>query len=284
MTIAIASGKGGAGKTSIATSLAYLLARERRVALLDLDVEEPNAHLYFNVPVSRSEQVSGMIPVVEEQFCSRCGRCQEVCAYHAILVFPSQVLVFPELCKSCRGCVALCPEGAILEGTKSIGVVERREVENLAITSGRLDVGSTEAPALIRAVKERADDSEQLTIIDAPPGTACAAVEAVRHADLTVVVAESTPFGLHDMILAVSMLRELEQNFAVLINKSVAHDTTVHAFCMKEGIRILGEIPQSREIARAGARGMLLPRVLPNFTPLLMTVLEEIMRREEVTS
>lgn len=282
MTIAIASGKGGTGKTLVATSLAWLLSRESDTLLLDLDVEEPNAHLFFDARFVDSQHVSGMIPVIEEEFCTHCGLCQRVCAYHALLVLPDQVVVFPELCKSCNGCLALCPEGAIITGRKSIGVVERRDAGDLRLYSGRLDIGATDAPALIRAVKSHARNANGHVLLDAPPGTACPAVEAVRSADISVLVAEPTPFGLHDLDLMVRTMRKLAQPFVVVANKAVPHDDSLREYCAREGVRMLAEIPYREDIARCCARGGLLPEVLPDTLPLFERILDGILNAEEV--
>jgi MinD superfamily P-loop ATPase len=290
VTIAVASGKGGVGKTMLATSLAVTLAREHETVLLDLDVEEPNDHLFLDMPCTATWEVDVMLPRVEEEFCDHCGLCQKICAFHALLVLPDQVMVFPDLCKSCRGCVLLCPAGAVVEDRKRIGVVEQRAMPRLTVLTGRIDVGRTEAPALIRAVKSRAGERSSasaaarsyaapetarvITVIDAPPGCACAAVEAVRGADITLLVTEPTPFGLHDLNLMVRTLRELRQRFAVVLNKAVPHDDSVQRYCVEQDIPILASIPQNDDIARACAKGWLLPRAIPWTAPMFLSILE----------
>ncbi|MCZ7556049.1 MAG: ATP-binding protein [Bacteroidia bacterium] len=289
MTIAVASGKGGVGKTMLATSLAVTLAREHPTLLLDLDVEEPNAHLFLDAPCTTIGEVTVMQPRIEEEFCNHCGLCQKICAFHALLVLPDQVVVFPELCKSCRGCVVLCPMGAVVDDAKRIGVVEQRALRQLTVLTGRLDVGATEAPALIREVKSRAGTlsapvdtaasaaaamAADVTVIDAPPGCGCAAVEAVRGADCTILVTEPTPFGLHDLDLTVRTLREFRQQVAVVLNKAVPHDDSVQRYCRAENIPLLASIPQSEDIARACAHGWLLPRAVPWSAPLFLDILE----------
>ncbi|MBE0642914.1 MAG: ATP-binding protein [Bacteroidetes bacterium] len=284
MRIAVASGKGGTGKTMLAVSLAHLLSRARNVTLLDLDVEEPNSHLFFDLPLLCQETAWSMIPEIDEEYCTHCGTCQRVCAYHALLCLEDQVLVFPELCKGCRGCVILCPEGAMRDGKKMIGSVELREGAGVSLRSGRLKVGETAAPALIRDVKKHAASVNEITILDAPPGTACAAVEAVREADYTVLVAEATPFGLHDLELMVKTMRTLRQQFGVVINKAVTHDRTLQQYCAAEQIDILGELPYSESIARACARGAIVTDVLPETVPLFEQIITAVMRCEEVAA
>lgn len=281
MTLAVASGKGGTGKTMVATSLAALLARDLPVTLLDLDVEEPNAHLFLRGPLIERRPITNMLPVVKEEFCTHCGLCQRICAYHALLVLPEQVMVFPELCKSCNGCVALCPEGAIVAGQKEIGTVELRESGQLRIRSGRLRIGSTDAPALIRAVKGFARHTDRTVVIDAPPGAGCPAVEAVRDADFTVLVAESTPFGLHDLDLMVQTVRQLGRRHAVVINKAVPHDSSIREYCAREAIDVLAEIPYREDIARSCARGALLPEALPDTIPFFESLLTAVRVPEE---
>jgi MinD superfamily P-loop ATPase len=223
-----------------------------------------------------------MVPVIDEAHCTHCGRCQQICAFHALLCLEDQVLVFQDLCKGCRGCVVLCPEGAVLEGKKLIGVVERREGDGLTICTGRLRIGDTSAPAMIRDAKKRSCGDKKYRILDAPPGTACAAVEAVTGADYVVLVAEATPFGLHDLDLMVQTMRELHQPYGVVVNKAVVHDTSIQQYCVTEGIEILGELPYREDIARACARGAIVSDALPDTVPLFEQILSAVLRKQEV--
>jgi MinD superfamily P-loop ATPase len=254
------------------------------VTLLDLDVEEPNAHLFFDLPLFCGEAVWSMVPEIDEAYCTHCGVCQRVCAYHALLSLPDQVLVFPELCKGCRGCVILCPEGAIRDGKKLIGTVETRESAGLSLRTGRLQVGETAAPALIREVKKSAAAADEITILDAPPGTACAAVEAVRGADYTILVAEATPFGLHDLQLMVETMRALGQPCGVVINKAVRHDASLQQYCADEELQLLGELPYSEDIARTCARGSIVIDALPETTPVFERIIALALRGEEIAA
>ena len=280
MTITVASGKGGSGKTMVTASLATLLAEEQPVTLLDLDVEEPNLHLFFDLPVREEGPVWSMIPEIDEERCTHCGVCSSICEFNALLVLEQQVLVFPELCKGCRGCAVLCPEGAVRDGRKMIGTLETRQRGSMTLHSGRLRVSETAAPALIRAVKERADAANQIVICDAPPGTSCSAVEAVRDADFVILVGEATPLGLHDLELMARTVRQLARPFAVVINKAVPQDRSVHAFCSAESIEVLGQIPHSRAIAQACAQGRRIPEALPATYPVFERILRAALRRE----
>jgi MinD superfamily P-loop ATPase len=276
MILAVASGKGGTGKTTLSVNLARVYGEG--VQLADCDVEEPNAHLFLGGVNRRSEVVEIPIPRVDETRCNACGECGRFCAYHAIVTFGTAPLVFPELCHGCGGCALVCPEKAIVEVGKRIGVVETMESGLITLVHGRLDVGVAMAPPLIRAVKARLRTGAP-AILDAPPGTSCPVIAALRGADVVVLVTEPTPFGLHDLKLAVEMVRELGLRFGVVVNRAGAGDDRVHLFCKEEQIPILLELPDDRRIAEAYSRGKLIVDALPeyrrHFEKLLETLLEE---------
>ncbi len=267
MILAIASGKGGTGKTTVAVNLA--LTAGSPVRLLDCDVEAPNAHLFLGGPAPEGEIVSLPVPVVDPERCDGCRECSRFCAYHAIAVPGGKPLIFPELCHGCGGCILVCPRGALTEGRRRIGVVETRLVGAVRLIQGRLDIGVAMAPPLIRAVKRAAEGADGAgVIIDAPPGTSCPVVAALHGADAALLVTEPTPFGLHDLKLAVEMVRRLEIPFGVVINRMGVGDGRVHAFCALEGIPVLAEIPDDRRIAEAYSRGEPLVEALPRYRRL----------------
>jgi MinD superfamily P-loop ATPase len=264
MIVAVASGKGGTGKTTVAVSLA--LTAPRPVRLLDCDVEEPNVHLFLKPDIRRSEPVCVPVPSVDESRCDACGECGRICEYHAIVSLKTKPLVFPELCHGCGGCAKACPRGAIAEVGREIGVVEAGARDGIEFVHGRLHVGQAMSPPLIRAVK-RHGSAEGLTIIDCPPGTSCPVVAAVRGSDFVLLVTEPTPFGLNDLKLAVETIRQLGIDFGVLVNRSDSGDSRVAEYCRSEAISILLEIPDDRRIAEAYSRGEMIAEVIPGMKP-----------------
>ncbi len=277
MILAVASGKGGTGKTTLSVNLARMFGSA--VRLLDCDVEEPNDHLFLQGTTIKEEIVTIPIPQVDESLCDGCGECGSFCAYHAIVSFGTKPLVFPEMCHSCGGCAIVCPQKAIHEADKRIGVVETIQAENITLIRGCLDVGVAMAPPLVRAVKARLENG-QPAILDAPPGTSCPVIAALRGADFVVLVTEPTPFGLHDLKLAVDMVRELRIPFGVVVNRVGIGDDRVHVFCRRERIPILLEIPEDRRIAEAFSRGELIVNALPEYRRLFQSLIEKTMSVE----
>lgn len=261
MIIAVGGGKGGTGKTTVAVNLAAAAAES---VFLDCDVEAPNAHLFLKPEITAREAIGVSVPRVDEAKCNSCGECGAFCNFGAIVSLKTKPLTFPELCHGCGGCGLVCPEKAISESSREIGVVERGRAGRIEFAGGRLRVGEAMSPPLIRAVKKFAR-RDCPSIVDAPPGTSCPAVESVRGSDFVAAVAEPTPFGLHDLKLYVVVLRKLGLRFGVVLNRSDLGDDRVREYCGAEEIPILAEFPEDRRSAEAGSRGELLFRALPEY-------------------
>lgn len=262
MVIAVASGKGGTGKTTVATNLAYVAGE---VTLVDCDVEEPNVHLFLKgSATAQPREVTVLVPVVDEARCDGCGECAHFCEYKALAVLDKRVLVFNELCHSCGGCMLVCPLWAISEVPRRIGVIEEAHHDKLKLLHGKLDVGEAMAPPLIRALHQRMAEAREV-IMDAPPGTACPMVTTLRGADFILLVAEPTPFGLHDLKLAVAVIKQLQRACGVVINRSDGADECVREFCKAVGIPVLATIPDDRRVAEVYSRGGVVVKELPEY-------------------
>ena len=260
MHITIASGKGGTGKTMVATSLALSLAAvtpEQPPLFLDCDVEAPDAHLFLKPIIEQQHEVSLLIPSIDEEKCTHCGRCVEICQYHAIALLGQKTLVFPQLCHGCGSCTALCPEKAIREVPERVGVIERGlAVKGIPFARGLLDVGEPMAVPIIRQLKKWAQPtSRQVVINDAPPGTSCPVVETARSSDYLLLVTEPTPFGLHDLRLAVQVASELGIPAGVVINRCNGAYPELEAYCKHKRLPILLNIPLELNIAEGLALG-----------------------------
>lgn len=275
MVISVASGKGGTGKTLVATSLALALSDKCRVQLLDCDVEEPNAHIFLHLAVNQSQPVSIPVPKVDKTRCTYCGKCAEVCVYNAIAVLKEKVLVFPELCHGCGACSYLCPESAISEEGREIGVVETGDSGNMEFIQGRLAIGEPMAPPIIREVKKYIDPTS-VVIIDVSPGTSCPVVEAVKDSDFCLLVTEPTPFGLNDLSLAVDLVRKLHIPCGVIINRGGVGDEKVEQYCHEQRIPILLKIPLDRKIATLYSKGIPLIEGMPEWRKAFVTLFQNI--------
>lgn len=275
MIVSVASGKGGTGKTLVATNLALSLQNETKVQFLDCDVEEPNAHIFLKPVIERRETVSIPIPEIDEQKCTFCGKCAEVCAYNALAVLKNRVLVFPELCHGCGACSYLCPEDAISEVEREIGAVEMGRCQQMEFIHGKLAVGEAMAPPIIRRVKEHIDPGKTV-IIDVSPGTSCPVVEAVKESDYCLLVTEPTPFGLSDLTLAVETIKKLDLPCGVVVNRAGIGDNRVEEYCLKEGIPVLLQIPLDTQIARLYSQGIPLVEGIPQWRPVFHRLFADI--------
>ena len=277
MIITVASGKGGTGKTTVATSLTLALS-PHKTAFLDCDVEGPNAHIFLKPRFENEEQVGILVPQVDEKLCDGCGICSDICQYHAIVVLSGKTLVFPELCHGCGSCTLNCPTGAISEVKEVLGVLEGgwavvSGTRNIRFARGVLNIGAPMAVPVISQLKKWQESNHGEVIIrDAPPGTSCPVVEVMRGADFVLLVTEPTPFGLHDLRLAYQLVQELGLPAGVVLNRDGIGDSQVEAFCERAGLPILMRIPMDRQIAETLAVGEALvsafPRYMPHFQEL----------------
>ncbi len=265
MRCTIASGKGGTGKTTVAVSLALSLKEIEPVQFIDCDVEGPNAHLFLHPQNITSQEVFLPVPEINEEKCTHCGLCAQICAYKALAVLPDQVLVFPELCHGCGGCSLLCPEKAIVEKGMRIGLIHQGQLPQLEFLQGRLDVGLPLSPPIIRELK-KLTSADKPVIIDAPPGTSCPAVESMKGSDFVLLVTEPTPFGLNDLKLSVETLKKLHLPAGVIINRAdVSFNHIIQEYCQQENLPILMTIPFDRLIATAYSQGKSLVEVHPPY-------------------
>ncbi|MFZ2471279.1 MAG: ATP-binding protein [Methanothrix sp.] len=277
MKISIASGKGGTGKTLVATNIAISLASPGtgRVTVADCDVEEPNAYLFFpERSLLEREECRVPVPVIDEARCTHCGKCSQVCAYHALAVLPETVLLFPELCHGCGACTLICPEKAVRESSRSVGEIFRAKSSGLEIIWGELALGEARTTPLIKAVKEKAGG--ETVIVDCPPGTSCSLVESVRGTDFCLLVTEPTPFGLYDLDIALRVLEKMNIPCAVLVNKSGMGDRNVYKYLEKRDIPLLMEIPLDRKIAEFYSRGEIFAEKMPEWKAKFACMVREI--------
>lgn len=269
--IAVASGKGGTGKTTVATSLAMVLARKRSVHLLDCDVEAPNASVLLRPTVKTTERVTISNPVIDGSLCDHCGECSAFCRFNALAVTRRKALVFAELCRGCGGCSWVCRRNAISETARQVGEIADGAAGRIRLTQGTLNAGEVATVHVIRAVKRRQSRAD-VVIIDAAPGTSCAMAAAVEGADHVLLVTEATPFGLHDLALAVEATRRLGLRTSAVVNRDDAGDDCIDRFCASAQIPIVGRIADDRRVAEAYSRGEMPLLVWPSFRREIETI------------
>lgn len=306
MKIAIASGKGGTGKTTLSVNLALALSD---VQLFDCDVEEPNCSIFLDCEPEFLEDVNCLVPVIDSEKCSLCGQCSEFCRYNALAALPSKVMVFPSLCHGCGGCTLICPEGAVREEPRRIGVIEKAvlgkvvsdktiseetggiedagdagrvfeggegcETLDIEFYRGLLDIGEVMAPSIIKALQAHIDEAKT-AIIDSPPGTACPVIASVENMDYCILVTESTPFGFHDLKLAIDVVRQMKVPFGVVINRHGLGDARVEKYCLAEGIPVLLKIPNDRKIAKLYSEGIPFVEEMPEWKERFREMFETI--------
>lgn len=273
MNISIASGKGGTGKTTVATNLAFSLGKN--VQLMDCDVEEPNSHLFLNPVFREKEPVIAPIPVIDDTKCTYCKKCMEICRFGAIAVLSEKVVTFPELCHSCGGCKVICPEEAVSENPRELGYIETGEAGNISFLQGYLTIGQVMSPPIIKKIRTYAKEG-MVNIIDAPPGTSCPVIAAMKGADFVLLVTEPTPFGLNDLTLAVEAVKTMNLPCGIVINRAGMGNDDVKKYAEKEGVEVLMEIPFDREIARVYANGGLIAEKIPEYREKFLTLFDRI--------
>jgi MinD superfamily P-loop ATPase len=270
--VAVASGKGGTGKTTVSASL--VSTWESPVLAMDLDVEEPNLHLFLHPDISGQEKVFLEVPVVDEEKCSYCRKCAELCQFKAISVLGDTILTFPEMCHGCGGCMMICPENALSSGSRELGDISWGRLKDNTFLMGRLRVGEAMSPPLMRVVKEKLQEmnahQQRDVIIDAPPGVSCPAVNAVMDSDVILLVTEPTPFGLYDLKLAHEAFSSLGKPMAVVVNRAGLGFDGVNDYCNKSGLHIMAEIPYERSIAESYSHGKIISETEPRFRELFV--------------
>lgn len=277
MKIAIASGKGGTGKTTVATNLASFIAEEDKVVLVDLDVEEPNSGLFISGSLILQEDKFKMVPRWIKDTCELCGNCQKNCNFSAVIKIPDQVMVFPQLCHSCYACSELCPTKSLPMQPEKIGTLKHFKINNLNFIESRLDIGQEQAVPLISQTKdyiEKKFPNKILKIFDSPPGTSCPVIEATKDADFVILVTEPTPFGLYDLKLAVETMRKLKKKFGVVINRYGIGNDDVLKYCENQNIRILAKFPNDRKIAELYSEGKLIFQEISEFKTQLNKIFD----------
>jgi MinD superfamily P-loop ATPase len=273
--IAVVSGKGGTGKTLVATSLALSL---KDVQLLDADVEEPNSSLFLRHQVQPIGKAEIPVPDIDKEICTQCGKCSDSCEYNALANLPGEVLLFEKICHGCGVCSAVCPVNAITERYRPIGTIYSGKEENLLFNYGELIVGEELATPVISKLKEYVKEDKEYVIIDSPPGSSCSMVETVIDTDFVLLIGEPTPFGFSDMKIVVEALRHLNKRFGVIINKDGIGNEEMEEYCKNEQIPILMKIPFDLEIAKQYSFGKTLVQAFPKwheeFTQLAIKIKE----------
>ncbi|MBT7261112.1 MAG: P-loop NTPase [Desulfobacula sp.] len=283
MIISVASGKGGTGKTFVATNLAVSLKKD--VHLLDCDVEEPNSHLFLSPIIDKTEPVIAPVPRIDLEKCTFCKKCMDICRYGAIAVLKKDVMIFENLCHSCGGCFAVCPEDALIEKQRVLGTIEHQTIghqtrDHISFTHGRLDIGQVMVPPIIKKVRSFTKHN-QVTIIDAPPGTSCPVIAAMKGAHFILLVTEPTPFGLHDLKLAVETVRILDIPHGLIINRAGLGNDDVKFYAMEQNIPILMEIPFDKRIAQIYSNGQIVAEILPGYKEKFQDLYDRIIQLME---
>lgn len=278
MKIAVASGKGGTGKTTLATSLALSAIGHWKTRFIDCDVEAPDGHLFLKPVITEKTEAVIRIPVIQNEKCNACGRCVEVCQFHALARVGENILVFPQLCHGCGSCTWNCPQNAITERPEPIGLLEKGMTQNgIAFFRGTLTISEPMPTPVIRQLKKWMEPSrDHLDILDAPPGASCSVVETLGGVDFVLLVTEPTPFGLHDLKQMLGILREMKIPAGVIVNRDGIGNGEMDSFCAEENLPILLRIPFDRCTAEGLAQGKPLLEVHPQYGDTLRNLLHRI--------
>jgi len=272
--IAVASGKGGTGKSTISVNLALMLSQEYNdVALIDCDVEEPNCHIFLKPTFESSKKSVAPVPIVYSNLCTGCGKCIEICQFNVLALVNNNVLVFAELCHSCGGCYLVCPTEAIKTTERELGVIEQGKSGKLNFIHGKSRIGEPMSPPLIRETK-KAGSRFAIQILDCPPGTSCPMVNSVEDADFVLMVTEPTPFGLYDLKLAIDVVKKLGRQFGIIINRSSNNDYIIEEYAQAENIKVIAKIADDRRIAEYYSRGEVFTNYLPEYKNNFKQIIE----------
>lgn len=279
MRIAVLSGKGGTGKTLLSVNMAAVAPNTSQY--IDCDVEEPNGHLYFKPEELTIEEVTVKIPVVDPILCNGCRKCVDFCRFNALAYIYNKLIIFEDICHSCGGCTILCPENALSEIDKSIGRIEKGISQNVSVSSGILNIGEASGVPIIDKLLNESSKSEDITIVDCPPGSACIVMESIKDADYCLLVAEPTLFGVHNLNMVVDLVKLFKKPFGVVINKSMDGDNPVKEFCKKEGINILANIPFDKALGTLNSNALIAARESEKYKEIFSSILESIVMEVE---
>ncbi|NLY71550.1 MAG: ATPase [Clostridiales bacterium] len=278
MKIAVLSGKGGAGKTLVSVNLA---AVEQESAYIDCDIEEPNGYLFFKPKDVSVEEISVKIPVVDNELSNGCRKCVEFCNYNALAFIKDKLLIFDEICHSCGGCVLLCPEKALTEKDKVIGKVEKGASEQVTVYTGILNIGEASGIPIIDNLIEKSRSSDQLTVIDCPPGSACSVIESIKDADYCILVAEPTLFGVHNLNMVYELVKLFNKPFGAVLNKCLDGENPAKEFCIEKGIKILAKIPFDNDLGMLTSNAEIAARKSDRFKDLFSDLLDMVKKEAQ---
>ncbi|MDD3207179.1 MAG: ATP-binding protein [Bacilli bacterium] len=270
MKIAVLSGKGGTGKTFVAVNLA---AASFQSTYLDCDVEEPNGHLFFKPSIDNSEEVKVKIPFVMPSLCNGSRKCVEFCRYNALAYVQEKLIVFEDICHSCGGCVLVCPNGAIKEKDKAIGIIHDGKSDDVRVISGFLNPGEASGIPIIKKILQKAKPEDERVFIDCPPGSSCIVMESIKNADFCLLVAEPTIFGVHNLAMVHELVSVFKKPFAVVLNKCNSEENPAKTYCLEQKINIIAEIPYNEEIGTVCSNGFILVRKLPKYRSMFENML-----------